>query len=364
MDERIRHGLLRAGIPDPPQVSRALGVLLFCGAILTALRLSLSDWEGANVVGLYGLGGAALILGGASVIWARHARTWTVHAVFATGTALICLGMYFAGVATGAYSVLFVWLVVMAASFFSGRAIAAHVVWILVGSAVAFAIIGDSPGVSPVTRWIFGSLLLVVAAAVMSQIAAGRRSVEEQLRMEIEEKARLQGELEHLAHHDPLTGLANRRRLDQELAGELARAARQDAPLCVVALDLNGFKEYNDVHGHVTGDRLLKLAASVWADALRDVDTIARVGGDEFVALLPDCPPADAERVMQRLSGSLPPGLTCSAGSALWDGRESAEELLSRADRAMYEAKKREPAEAARAPLGAGSAGVLPGPSL
>lgn len=329
-----------AGEHDQPQISRALGVLFLCGTVLVVVQLWLPDREDVRAAGMYVTGALALILGGASVIYAKHARTWTVHAVFASGTALICLGVYSSGVATGAYSVLFVWLVVMGASFFSAKAIAAHVVWILVASGVTLGVV-ETSGTAAVIRWTFGSLLLVVGAVVMSRIVAGRRSIEEQLRTQIEEKARLQRELEHLAQHDPLTGLANRRRFEQELAGELARATRQNAPLSVVALDLDRFKEYNDAHGHVAGDRLLKRLASAWTETLRAVDLIARLGGDEFVAVLPNCPPAEAERVVQRLSRRIPLGLTCSAGTACWDGRESADELYTRADRAMYEAKER-----------------------
>ena len=360
--ERSRHALLRVGTQDAPQISRALGVLLLCGAVLAMLALSQSG--SVSAAGLYGVGAVAVLIGGASLVWAEHARTWTVHAAFATGSALVCAGVYFSGTATGAYAVLFVWLVVTAASFFSVRAIIAHVVWILVASAVALGLVDAPPDVSPITRWIFGSLLLVIAAAVMSQIAAGRRSVEEQLRSEIEEKARLQRELEHLANHDPLTGLANRRRFELELARELARATRQNAPLCLVALDLDGFKEFNDHHGHLAGDRLLKRSASAWTAAVRAVDMIARLGGDEFVVLLPACRPAEAERVVDRLRRGVPLGLTCSAGIACWDGRESAERLLTRADKAMYEAKKRVAGRGAvRPPVTRAGRGMLRSPA-
>ena len=133
---------------------------------------------------------------------------------------------------------------------------------------------------------------------------------------------RLQRELEHLAHHDPLTGLPNRRWFEQEIARDLARATRQNAPLSVIALDLDQFKTYNDAHGHVAGDRLLKLLASLWTEALRTADVMARLGGDEFVVVLPDCPLPPRP---SRGAATLPAhclGLTCSAGTACWDGRE------------------------------------------
>lgn len=318
---------------------RMLGVLLVCGALVAGVGLLLSARLEIDTVGLWVVGGIALTAGGASLLYARHARPWTVHTVFAAGTALVCLGIYFSGTATGAYSLLFVWLVVIAASFFTPQAIAVHVLWILVSSGVALALVEQADGVSAFVRWWVGSLLLIVAATAMSRIVAGRRAVEDRLRREIQEKESLQRELEHLAHHDPLTGLANRRRLEQELSRELSRAERSREPLCVVALDLDDLKSYNDTHGHAAGDRLLKQAASNWMRALRGTDLIARMGGDEFVAVLPDCPHEEADQVVARLRQDESLGRSCSAGVACWDGRESADELLRRADDAMYATK-------------------------
>jgi diguanylate cyclase (GGDEF)-like protein len=106
-----------------------------------------------------------------------------------------------------------------------------------------------------------------------------------------------------------------------------------------VVLDLDGFKAYNDAHGHAAGDRLLKRAASSWADTLRTTDLLARTGGDEFVAVLPDCPPAEAARVVARFRERYPEGHSFSAGIASWNPYESVEELLARADLEMYRAK-------------------------
>ena len=286
-------------------------------------------------MGLFGIAGLGALVGGASMIWACHARTWTVHAVLAAGTGLVCLCVYFSGVATAIYPMMFVWVVLVAASFFGRRAVAAHVSWIVVSWGLVLFLVKEPTGFSPITRWALGSLALGVAAAVMSEIVAGRKLTEMQLRS-------AQEELEDLAHHDPLTGIANRRLFEQELSRELAGAKRRGAPLSVVAIDLDNFKKYNDEHGHVAGDRLLKSAVSAWGAELRDGDLIARIGGDEFLVLLPDCPSPEAERVAQRLCSALPSssvGCTCSTGLAVWDAHESAEDLLSRADGALYETK-------------------------
>jgi diguanylate cyclase (GGDEF)-like protein len=104
-------------------------------------------------------------------------------------------------------------------------------------------------------------------------------------------------------------------------------------------LDLDRVKAYNDRHGHPSGDALLREAAGAWRIAIRETDFIARYGGEEFVVILPACPPGDAPDVLQRLREQTPDGQTVSGGIATWDRSESAESLLARADRALYEAK-------------------------
>jgi diguanylate cyclase (GGDEF)-like protein len=163
-----------------------------------------------------------------------------------------------------------------------------------------------------------------------------------------------------MARTDGLTGVANRRAWDQELPRELARATRSGKPLCVALVDLDHFKAYNDLHGHQAGDRLLKSAAGAWQERLRKTDLLARYGGEEFAVLLPDCGLDHAVEIAERLRPAQPEG-TCSIGVAAWDGRESATELVARADRALYAAKKggRNRTEADRAPATA-SAGSAP----
>jgi len=124
-------GLLRTGASDPVATSRVLGVFYLAGSVLVAASLVLPHTEGATVAGLVAIGCAAAVVGSGSVLMAKHARMWTVQTVLAAGTVLICLCVYFAGVATGVYSFMFVWVVLVAASFFSQRAVAAHLIWIL-----------------------------------------------------------------------------------------------------------------------------------------------------------------------------------------------------------------------------------------
>jgi diguanylate cyclase (GGDEF)-like protein len=132
--------------------------------------------------------------------------------------------------------------------------------------------------------------------------------------------------------------VANRRGWDEELPRELARAARSGQPVCVALLDLDHFKHYNDEHGHLAGDRLLKAAAAAWEHRLHKTDLLARYGGEEFAILLPDCELDAAMEIAERLRTAQPEG-TCSIGVADWDGRQDGDALLARADRALYAAK-------------------------
>jgi diguanylate cyclase (GGDEF)-like protein/PAS domain S-box-containing protein len=146
--------------------------------------------------------------------------------------------------------------------------------------------------------------------------------------------------VETLAHTDPLTQLPNRRWWDGELRNSLAQAAGEQQKLCVVIIDVDKFKSYNDEHGHPEGDRLLRTAASAWQRTLRGGDTIARYGGEEFAVLLPGCDEEDALPVIERLRQATPMGQTVSAGLAAWEPWESPKALVERADAALYEAKR------------------------
>jgi diguanylate cyclase (GGDEF)-like protein len=141
------------------------------------------------------------------------------------------------------------------------------------------------------------------------------------------------------ASRDQLTGLTNRRGWDGLLAKEMAISRSRGTPLSVAIIDLDRFKDYNDLNGHRAGDRLLRAAAGAWTAAIRQGDELARWGGEEFTLLLPDCGGACALDVVERLRRSTPGGETCSAGIAAWDGRESAIELFERMDEALYAAK-------------------------
>lgn len=168
----------------------------------------------------------------------------------------------------------------------------------------------------------------------------------------LHQAAREQGRLlESLALHDALTGLANRRLLADRLSMALAHARRHTSALALVYLDLDGFKQLNDALGHGAGDALLRQVAQRLVASVREEDTVARTGGDEFILLLwhiigPEYATAVALKLIAALAVPFiveghPVSITASAGVSIYPLHgEDAETLTKSADRALYEAKR------------------------
>ena len=157
-----------------------------------------------------------------------------------------------------------------------------------------------------------------------------------QLLRHVESQAR---QLRDLATIDDLTGLPNRRGWSAALATAIELARREDEPLSVAMIDLDHFKRFNDEFGHQAGDRMLRSAAAAWKDVLRAADHIARYGGEEFIVLLHHVDGEGARAMLERLRPVTPAGQTFSAGVATWNPPETSDQLITRADRALYRAK-------------------------
>jgi diguanylate cyclase (GGDEF)-like protein len=151
---------------------------------------------------------------------------------------------------------------------------------------------------------------------------------------------------------DRLTGLPNRKAWDERAARELQRASRSGNPVSLALLDLDHFRAYNDAHGHAAGDALLKSCAARWWDRVRSIDILARLGGEEFALLLPNCIAPDAVAALDRMREATRDLRPVSVGVAQWDMQEPLETLMLRADVALYKAKKtgRDRVELADAP--------------
>jgi diguanylate cyclase (GGDEF)-like protein len=203
-------------------------------------------------------------------------------------------------------------------------------------------------------------LPLVAAGALRGVVVAGSRSARPWSEAEVEAAGALVdvagapiavADVRHAGRIDPLTGCLNRGAMDERLAEEIDRAQRQGTPLACVLFDLDDFKAINDGHGHLAGDEVLRRVGTTLLAEFRSFDQVARYGGDEFLAILPNAEGADphaaAGRVLQALNGVAlgalgAPGLVlgASAGIAQWRLAELPEAFVARADEALLAGKR------------------------
>ena len=193
------------------------------------------------------------------------------------------------------------------------------------------------------TEAVFGLITLIVLFNIYTIY---QEVLIKRLRRQLLEKQDHYGILRNLAMIDPLTGLYNRRFAEQRLAAEVARSERRGHPLTVLTLDLNNFKEINDTYGHPAGDQVLQEFASRLNKVIRGSDLAVRLGGDEFLVVLPECTLDQLKLVLERLSsfelawqGQKIP-VTFSAGWKDYEMGDRPEEMLARADQALYTSKR------------------------
>ena len=255
-------------------------------------------------------------------------RTWIGLGLVVLGA----IGVLDAWTGSAFSSAVFYLLPIALVTWFAGRGpglamcVAAAVVWLLADVA------GDPATTSVwlVRIWNAGVRLglFVIVCLLLPAVQALRREKE-------------------LAREDPLTGAANRRRLSEAVDLELMRSRRYDRPMTVAFIDLDGFKLVNDRLGHATGDRLLRAVVDTIHRSVRRTDLLARIGGDEFVLLLPEIDQDAAHVMMPKLQATLLARMrernwpvTFSIGVLTWRGGDvAAEDLIKIADRLMYDIK-------------------------
>jgi two-component system cell cycle response regulator len=197
------------------------------------------------------------------------------------------------------------------------------------------ALRAHAQGAEDVLRW------PAAESEVVSRVRAAARAAA--LRDQLFERER---GLEELAYSDELTRLYNRRFLSRQLSALVRSATRHDRTLSIVLADIDRFKSINDRHGHARGDAVLARVAARLVQVLREEDYAGRWGGEEFLILLPDVDEVGAQATAERLRSSVGDrpvaGLrvTISAGCATWMAGESPDDVLRRADAALYEAKR------------------------
>lgn len=189
-------------------------------------------------------------------------------------------------------------------------------------------------------------LCFVALLALLDLYALYQQFLIKRLRRQLAEKQGHSDLLRNLAMIDPLTGLYNRRFAEQRLAAEVARSERKGHPLTVLTLDLNNFKEINDKYGHLAGDQVLHEFGVRLNKVIRGSDLAVRLGGDEFLVLLPECTVEQLQLVVGRLgvlevdwhSERIP--VTFSAGWKQYELGERPEEMMARADEILYARKR------------------------
>ena len=239
------------------------------------------------------------------------------HLVVACGTALIGIIVGIGGdQAVTSYAALYTFVALFAFYWFAPRPAFAHLGLIGLSCGAGLAAHDGGPGDGGDFVMYFGTAAVagLVVRWLVRQVRAAART-------------------------DSLTGLANRRAWEATLVREMARSHRDGNPLCVVIADLDDFKHINDSAGHSGGDLRLKAVATAWAHTIRAVDELGRWGGDEFAIVLPHCDAIEATAIVERLRAAIPDGQKFSAGIATWSAPESVDDVVQRADTALYSAK-------------------------
>ena len=312
--------------------ARILAYLFGFGGLLLLLTLLFDGAPGRDEDSL-GLVAAGAFLIAAFLILAYDRLPLSfLRAAPGIATLLVALTIYFAGPqASAAYATYMAWVVIAAALFLDTRLILAHGAVCVGAYAFVLSQLERSDGLDELRVTMVAGTVIVVAL-VMGGIATQLRQV---LRR-----------LEDAARTDSLTGLFNRRALEDAFDIELARAARGELGLGVVMLDLDGFKRFNDEHGHQAGDVALKRLSHVLVAGTRAIDHVGRIGGEEFAVLAPESGTAGTLAMAERLRRAVEVefsgtgGLTVSCGVASYpDDGADRHALVGAADRALYAAK-------------------------
>jgi diguanylate cyclase (GGDEF)-like protein len=301
---------------------------LFCAAtVVTLLSIVLPHQPQLEIDGLVFVAGAAATGTLVLVFAGERLPAWTCHFWPAFGTMLVSFGLLFNGErlggAAGGDEMYYLWVALFAA-YYLGRVATAFQVAIIAAAYTAVLIAID-PGPIATSRWLT-TIGLTAGSAVVVRLLSER----------IE---RLVAELRLAAATDPLTGLLNRRAFEERLERELARTRRTGEPFGLLLVDVDRFKQLNDRLGHAAGDEALTALAQTLAGAVRAVDTVARIGGDEFAVLLAGTADERARDVADRLTAGA--GVPISIGAASYgpDGT-TADDISRAADAALYAAKR------------------------
>jgi diguanylate cyclase (GGDEF)-like protein/putative nucleotidyltransferase with HDIG domain len=311
--------------------ARILAGLFAAGASIAAVTLLLPHSSRTNDQALLAAIADAYVVAGLLYWRGPRLSARALPLGLAFGTTLVTWVAYFSAQTPSPLVFFYLWVSLYGAYFLTTRQIVLQIAY--VGLAYVALLAAASPG-DELTWWLVGMGTLVVAALMIQRMRDRMESLIERLY--------------DASRTDPLTGMTNRRGFRELLDLELERARRADRPIVVVIGDLDRFKEVNDRCGHHVGDAALRRAGNVLARGKRQIDAVARVGGEEFALVLPDTDPHQAYVVAERLrcqlcdefAGDSVP-LTISFGVAVFPHHgATAASLLRTGDEALYAAKR------------------------
>ncbi len=352
------HNLLRFPKDDPAQAMRARHTILSAVSYLTIVSFVLY----CSYIGLFRLPPADL--------WVYVALAFTIHVLF---YAAICSGwnlrltdpsmtltqicvsilwmmfvLYYIDLVRGAVLVLFMVIFVFGIFRLRMTQFIGAAIFALAGYGVVIALLAYRHAQSinlhiEVLQWMLLAMVLPWFAVLGAYIS----NIRSKLRQNNKEMAKALATIEHLASHDELTGIYSRRYFLDALRREQSRAERDHQPFCLALLDLDLFKNVNDRYGHLAGDDVLRRFAECVQTQVRQHDYFARYGGEEFVLLLVDADMALASSILERIRIQVEAQafphvdhrITASIGIAQYRSGETLNDLIGRADRALYAAK-------------------------
>ena len=318
------------------EMSLSTAALFGAAALITTVGLVLPHAPEVDVAGLIVLVAVAAVVAGA-LLWRRERIPASAYPLVAVvGTLLVSLGLYSNGERdggpVGSDEMFYLWVVLWAAYYFSRRVLAVQVAIVL--AAYTVTLVAIHPGDAGMSRWVSLSGLIVGAALVVRLLS--------------ERGERLLAELRLAALTDPLTNLPNRRALEAAFGRETDQHARAGRPFALLVLDIDRFKQLNDRQGHKAGDRALVEVADLLRAQVRETDTAARIGGDEFALLLSDTDGSTAAQALGRLERSMHdhariegwPGAASVGLSVAGIDGTTMDELMRHADMRLYAAKR------------------------
>ncbi len=312
------------------------GLLFLVGSVITVAAILFPHSPKADIDGFWAIAAGTAVV--AAVLLGLHERlpAWVYQGVMVLGTLTISLTLYFNGERHGGPAadneVLYMWIALYSGYFFTRAQMTTQLVIVAVAYAVTLLVV--HPGQIGYTRWFITVGMVALAGSLVHVL----RCRNEQLVERLFEAVRT----------DLLTGLVNRQGFDERFEVELERGRRTAQPVALVLADIDGFKELNDRFGHPAGDVALTAVGRLAGGVVRSIDTMARIGGDEFAAILPATGSDGALELAERLRDEVPrlrnsrgEPLTMSFGIVEFPLHgQTRDALVQAADRALYRAKE------------------------